>query len=93
MQVDHRANLETAALAVGESLALAWAHFHLLRGLDNGRLQHPAIVTRFDLLYDRLWRAAFDAFFAKVGTLLDNKKVATRYYAFSSSRGATPASR
>jgi len=74
MQEDHRTNLDAAALAVGESLALAWAHFHLLRGLDNGRLQHPVVVARFDLLYDRLWRAAFDAFFAKVGTLLDNKR-------------------
>ena len=74
MQADHKANLDAVARAVGESLVLAWAHFHLLRGLDNGRLKHPGVVTRFELLYDRLWRAAFDAFFAKVGTLLDNRR-------------------
>ena len=74
MQPDHRANLDVAALAVGESLALAWAHFHLLRGIDNGRLKYPQVVHNVDLFYDRLWRAAFDAFFAKVGTVLDNKR-------------------
>ena len=74
MQPDHRANLDAEAHAVGESLAIAWAHFHLLRGLDNGRLKHPLVVDQVDLLYDRLWRAAFDAFFAKVGTILDNKR-------------------
>lgn len=68
MQPDHHANLDTAARAVGDSLAIAWAHFHLLRGLDNGRLKHPHVVSRVHLLYDRIWRAAFDAFFAKVGT-------------------------
>jgi hypothetical protein len=74
MQPDQRSNLDTAARAVGESLAAAWAHFHLLRGLDNGRRKHPQVVEHLDLLYDRLWRSAFDAFFAKVGTLLDNKR-------------------
>lgn len=74
MQPDHRANLDAAALAVGESLGIAWAHFHLLRGLDNGRLKHPQVVEQVGLLYDRLWRAAFDAFFTKVGILLDNKR-------------------
>jgi hypothetical protein len=74
MQTDHRANLDAAALAVGESLALAWAHFHLLRGLDNGRLKHPQVVEQFNLFYDRLWRAAFDSLFIKIGTLIENKR-------------------
>ena len=38
MQPDHRANLDVAALAVGKSLALAWAHFHLLRELKGVRV-------------------------------------------------------
>ena len=74
MQPDRRANLDAEARAVGELLVVAWAHFHLLRGLDNGRLRNPNLVARFDLMYDRMWRAAFDSFFAKVGVLLDNKK-------------------
>ena len=74
MQPDHRANLDAEARVVGEMLALAWAHFHLLRGLDNGRLKHPQLVADMPLLYDRMWRAAFDAFFSKVGALLDSKR-------------------
>lgn len=74
MQPDHRANLDAEARVVGESLALAWAHFHLLRGLDNGRLKHPEVAARAHFLYDRMWRAAFDSFFAKVGVLLDSKR-------------------
>jgi hypothetical protein len=74
MQTDHRANLDAEARVVGESLAVAWAHFHLLRGLDNGRIKHPDVTARSHLLYDRMWRAAFDSFFAKVGVLLDSKR-------------------
>jgi hypothetical protein len=74
VHADHHASVNAAARAVGESLAIAWAHFHLLRGLDNGRRAHPQVAARVPLLYDRMWRAAFDAFFAKVGVLLDAKR-------------------
>lgn len=57
MQPDHRANLDAAARAIGESLAFVWANFHMLRGLDNGRQKHPLVIDRVDLLYDRLWRS------------------------------------
>ena len=77
MNPDQRANLDAAVLSVGESLAVAWSYFHVLRGLDNGRLQNPNVVLQHGLFYDRLWRVAFDAFFAKVGIVLDSKR---RYY-------------
>ena len=74
MLPDHRARLDESAWAVGESLVQAWAHFHLLRGLDNGRRTHPHMIDAFGLLYDRMWRSAFDALFAKVGTVLDSNR-------------------
>ena len=74
MQPDHRANLDVAARTLGESLAIAWAYFHLLRGLDGVRLKHPRVVDRVDLLLDRMWRSAFDEFLANVGILLENKR-------------------
>jgi hypothetical protein len=74
MNSDQRANLDAAVLAVGESLALAWSYFHVLRGIDNGRLQNPSVVQQYGFLYDRLWRAVFDGFFAKVGTVMDTTR-------------------
>ena len=74
MNTDQKANIDTAVLALGQNLACAWSYFHLLRGLDQGGRQSPDVVQRFGMLYDRAWRAVFDGFFAKVGTLLDNTK-------------------
>lgn len=74
MNTDQKANIDTAVLALGQNLACAWSYFHLLRGLDQGGRQSPDVVQRFGMLYDRTWRAVFDGFFAKVGTLLDNTK-------------------
>jgi hypothetical protein len=74
MNSDQKANIDTAVLALGQNLASAWSYFFLLRGFDQGGRQNPEVVERFDLLYDRAWRAIFDGFFAKVGTLLDNTK-------------------
>lgn len=74
MNPDQKANIDAAVTALGKNLACAWSYFHLLRGLDQGRRQSPEVVERFGMLYDRAWRAVFDAFFAKVGTLLDNTK-------------------
>ncbi len=74
MNADQKTNIDAAVLALGENLACAWSYFHLLRGIDQGRLQSPEVIERFSMLYDRAWRAVFDGFFAKVGTLLDNTK-------------------
>jgi hypothetical protein len=74
MNADQKANIETAVLALGESLATAWSYFYLLRGVDQGSRQSPEVINRFGFLYDRAWRAIFDGLFAKVGTLLDNTK-------------------
>ena len=74
MNADQKANIDAAVLALGKSLASAWSYFYLLRGIDQGSRQSPEVVNRFSFLYDRAWRAIFDGFFAKVGTLLDNTK-------------------
>lgn len=74
MNADQKANIEAIIWAIGQSLAAAWSSFHLLRGLDIGSRQSPEVVQRFGLLYDRMWRAIFDGFFAKVGTVIDNTK-------------------
>ena len=74
MNSDQEANINAAVLALGQNLACAWSYFFLLRGLDQGSRQDPEVVERFGLLYDRAWRAIFDGFFSKVGTLLDNTK-------------------
>src|ERR1035437_8495147 len=74
MNVDQKANIDAAVLELGKNLASAWSYFHLLRGLDQGSRQSPEVIERFSLLYDRAWRAIFDGFFAKVGTLLDKTR-------------------
>jgi len=61
-------------MALGQNLTVAWSYFHLLRGMDQGRLQNPEVADRFGMLYDRAWCAVFDGLFSKVGTLLDNTK-------------------
>ena len=74
MNPDQKANIDISVSALSKNLASAWSYFYLLRGLDQGSRQNPEVVKRFSLLYDRAWRAIFDGFFAKVGTLLDNTK-------------------
>lgn len=74
MNADQKANIDSTVRALGQSLASAWSYFRLLRGFDRGSRQTPIVTERFGLLYDRAWRAIFDGFFAKVGTLLDNTK-------------------
>jgi hypothetical protein len=72
MNTDQKANIDAAVLALGQNLACAWSYFHLLRGIDQGSRQNTEVIERFGVLYDQAWRAVFDGFFAKVGTLLDN---------------------
>lgn len=74
MNTDQKANIDAAVLALGKNLTCAWSYFHLLRGMDQGSRQSSEVIERFGTLYDRAWRAVFDGFFAKVGTLLDNTK-------------------
>lgn len=74
MNAEQKSNINTAVWALGQNLTSAWSYFYLLRGLEHGRRQNPELVEQFRLLYDRAWRAIFDGFFAKVGTLLDNTK-------------------
>jgi AbiU2 len=57
-----------------ESLFSAWSYLHLLRGLHEGGRDNPVVLARFGWLFDQAWRAVFDGFFAKVGTLLDSTK-------------------
>ena len=74
MNADKSKNLEEAFLAVGQLIAAAWSYFHVLRALDNGRRENPELVQAFGFFYERTWRATFDGFFAKVGTVLDSTK-------------------
>lgn len=74
MNSDHLRNLEVAIRANVESLYSAWSYFHLLQGMHEGSKGNPAVVKRFDRFFDQTWRAIFDGFFAKVGTLIDNTK-------------------
>lgn len=74
MNTNQKANLDAAVSALGASLASAWSYFHLLRGMHCGSKQSPEVIERFGFLFDQLWRAIFDGFFAKVGTLIDNTK-------------------
>jgi hypothetical protein len=74
MNPDQRANIDAAARALSETLFSAWTYFHLLRGLHEGAKQHPTALRRFGWFFEQTWRATFDAFFAKVGTLVDATK-------------------
>jgi hypothetical protein len=74
MNIDEKANIDAAVLALGQNLACAWSYFHLLCGMHQGSRQSPEVIERFGMLYDRAWCAVFDGFFAKVGTLLDTTK-------------------
>lgn len=74
MNVDQKLNIDAAVQALGQSLASAWSYFFLLRGINQGSRQSPEVVDQFGLFHDCAWRAIFDGFFAKVGTILDKTK-------------------
>ena len=74
MNPDQRANIDAAAKALSETLFSAWTYFHLLSGLHQGAKKHPTALRRFGWFFEQTWRATFDAFFAKVGTLVDATK-------------------
>jgi len=52
-------------------MAQAWSYFYVLKGLHEGAKASPAVIQRFPWLLEQVWRGMFDAFFAKVGTLVD----------------------
>ena len=74
MNPNDQTKIEAMVTALAESLFSAWSHFHLLRGLHEGGRQHPVVLERFDQLFDQIWQAAFDGFFAKTATLFDRNK-------------------
>jgi uncharacterized protein YdhG (YjbR/CyaY superfamily) len=57
-------------VALSKSLFSAWSYLHLLRGLHEGGRGNPVVLARYGWLFDQAWRAVFDGFFAKVGTVL-----------------------
>lgn len=71
MNPDQRKNLETMVEALGESMAQAWGYFYVLKGMHEGAKAAPVSIQRFPWVLQELWRGMFDAFFAKVGTLVD----------------------
>jgi hypothetical protein len=74
MNSDQNANIDAAVTALSESLSSAWSYFHLLRGLHEGGRENPEVLKRFGSLFDQAWRAIFEGFFAKAGTLLDSTR-------------------
>lgn len=74
MNSDQHSNIDAAVRALSGSLSSAWSYFHLLRGLHEGGRENPEVLKRFWWLFDQAWRAIFDGFFAKAGTLLDSTK-------------------
>jgi hypothetical protein len=72
MNPDQRGNLEVMVEALGKSMAQAWSYFYVLKGMHEGAKTSPAAIERFPWLLEQLWCGMFDAFFARVGTLIDN---------------------
>ena len=66
--------IESVVHELSGSLVAAWTYLNLLRGLHEGARANPLAANRFGLLFDQLWRAIFDALFAKIGTLIDRKR-------------------
>lgn len=71
MNPDQRKNLEAMVEALGKSMAQAWSYFYVLKGVHEGSKASPSVTQRFPWLLEQIWRGMFDAFFAKVGTLVD----------------------
>ena len=74
MNADQQINIEALVEANARALCSAWSYFHLLQGMHEGSKNHPVVVQKFDRFFDQVWRAVFDALFAKAGTLIDRTK-------------------
>lgn len=74
MNTDQKANIDSAVKALSKSLFSAWSYFHLLRGFHEGGRENPVVLNRYGWLFDQAWRAIFEGFFAKSGTILDSTK-------------------
>ncbi|MFO1226770.1 hypothetical protein [Roseateles sp.] len=71
MNSDQRANLDAMVLALGKTMGQAWSYYYVLKGIHEGSKSSPRVAEQFPWLLDQIWRGAFDALFAKVGTVLD----------------------
>jgi hypothetical protein len=67
----HLAVVESTVNELASTLLSAWTYLNLLRGLHEGSRSNPKALESFSLLFDQIWRAIFDALFAKVGTVVD----------------------
>jgi hypothetical protein len=74
MNRDQQENIAVMTEELSKALCAAWSYLHLLRGLHEGGRDNPLVLNRFWLLFDQLWRAAFEGFYAKAGTTLDKSK-------------------
>ena len=74
MNPDQKANIDAMVVALSKSMFSAWSYLHVLRGLHEGGRDNPLVLARFGWLFEQVWRAVFDGFFAKVGTVLDSTK-------------------
>ena len=74
MNPDQRRNLEEMVEALCNAMFGAWEYFHILQGFHEGAKLSPAVVGRFGRLFEEIWRGLFDAFFAKVGTIVDSTR-------------------
>ena len=68
------AETEAAANELCASLSAAWSYLHLLEGMHEGAKANPQVEAQFPRVLHQLYRAAFDALFAKMGTILDRTK-------------------
>jgi hypothetical protein len=71
MNPDQRRNLDEMVSALGRSMARAWSYFYVLKGIHEGAKASPEVAREFAWLLTEVWRGLFDAFFAKVGALID----------------------
>ncbi len=71
MNADQRKNVDEMVEALGRSMARAWSYFYVLKGFHEGAKASPEVGGKFGWLLTEVWRGLFDAFFAKVGTLID----------------------
>ena len=74
--------MEEKADAISEAMFSAWSYFHVLEGIHSGSKSHPAVVQKFDRLFEQVWRATFDALFAKIGTLIDRDSADHTLFSF-----------
>ena len=72
MNPDQKTNLDEMVEALGKSMGQSWSYFYVLKGIHEGVKASPVATQAFPWMFDQLWRGMFDAFFAKVGTLIDS---------------------